>query len=237
MDNLNTTKDKSSFFDFKKTLSFKLHTASRFEGWNGLVVINLNISKGEILDDNYIKKNFSEIANKEKILVVTKGKLSVKYNKKNLALNSFDALNFFSDQNKYEITCDEDSTAFLISAKKLNVSNGDLKHFNFKNDIKPIDLWGGQCISRPYEGKDLNLVLFDLKSGFKFEDKGHYNEQVTWLVNGEMNFYADGKRKKLTTLDGVDIGPHHVHGGISNGAIGFDAFFPKREEKKYKINS
>ena len=40
-----------------------------------------------------------------------------------------------SDQNKYEITCEEDSTAFLISAKKLNVSNGDLKRFNFKNDI------------------------------------------------------------------------------------------------------
>lgn len=234
MDNLNITKHKSNFFNFKKTLSFKLHTISKFEGWNGLVVINLNISKGEILDDNYIKKNFSEIANKEKILVVTKGKLSIKYNKKNLSLNSFDALNFFSDQNKYEITCEEDSTAFLISAKKLNVSNGDLKRFNFKNDIKSIDLWGGQCISRPYEGKDLNLVLFDLKPGFKFEDKGHHNEQVTWLVNGEMNFHADGRHKKLTTLDGVDIGPHHVHGGISNGAIGFDAFFPKREEKKYK---
>ena len=31
----------------------------------------------------------------------------------------------------------------------------------------------------------------------------------------------------------IDIGPKHPHGGVSNGAIGFDAFYPKREEQKY----
>ena len=28
--------------------------------------------------------------------------------------------------------------------------------------------------------------------------------------------------------------PYHQHGGISRGAVGFDAFFPKRKEKNYK---
>ena len=50
---------------------------------------------------------------------------------------------------------------------------------------------------RPYEGKSITLVLFDLKKGFKFNDKGHKNEQITWLINGEMKFYAQNKTKTL----------------------------------------
>ena len=96
-------------------------------------------------------------------------------------------------------------------------------------------MWGGQCISRLYESRELTIVLFDLKNGFEFEDKGHANEQITWLIDGKMNFYSNGISKTLTPENGgIDIGPHHVHGGVSEGAIGFDAFFPKRQEAKYK---
>ena len=49
-----------------------------------------------------------------------------------------------------------------------------------------------------------------------------------------MDFYSNNSKKTLTVAHGVDIGPNHVHGGLSAGAIGFDAFFPKREESKYK---
>ena len=107
-------------------------------------------------------------------------------------------------------------------------------YFNFKKDIKAIDIWGGQCISRPFSGIDLNVVMFDLKKGFKFDDKGHSNEQITWLISGSMNFYSGHLKDKLTKQKGIDIGSFHKHGGVSNGAIGFDAFFPKRVEKKYK---
>ena len=72
--------------------------------------------------------------------------------------------------------------------------------------------------------------MFDLKKGFKFYDKGHSNEQITWLVSGSMNFYSHKLKDKLSKK-GIDIGSFHQHGGLSNGAIGFDAFFPKRSEK------
>ena len=62
----------------------------------------------------------------------------------------------------------------------------------------------------------------------------HENEQITWLIEGEMDFYSNDKKKLLKTDLGVSIGPNHVHGGVSGGALGFDAFFPKRDEKKYK---
>ena len=79
------------------------------------------------------------------------------------------------------------------------------------------------------------LVLFDLKKGFEFEDKGHENEQITWLIEGKMNFHSNGESKTLTSENGgIDIGPNHPHGGVSAGAIGFDAFFPKRQEAKYR---
>ena len=51
-----------------------------------------------------------------------------------------------------------------------------------------------------------------------------------------MEFYANGEKKTITPDIGVDIGPNHVHGGVSSGAMGFDAFFPKRQETKYKKN-
>ena len=127
----------------------------------------------------------------------------------------------------------ENSTIYMISSRDLMNASGKTVFFNFKNDIESKDLWGGQCISRPYEGLGLTVVLFDLKPGFKFEDKGHPNEQITWLILGKMDFHANGMHKTMNPDVGVDIGPNHLHGGISGGATGFDAFFPKRQESKY----
>ena len=51
-----------------------------------------------------------------------------------------------------------------------------------------------------------------------------------------MNFYSDNLKNKLTTKKGIDIGCFHKHGGVSNGAIGFDAFFLKEMKKNIKIS-
>ena len=45
---------------------------------------------------------------------------------------------------------------------------------------------------------------------------------------------ANGKNKTLTSDIGVDIGPNHIHGGVSGGALGYDAFYQKKKETKYK---
>ena len=154
---------------------------------------------------------------------------------KEINLKEFDALNISSDEKNYEIKSLEDSIIFIISSENFKKGGLESEYFNFKKDIKPIDIWGGQCISRPYSGKELNIVLFDLKPGFKFSDKGHANEQITWLINGSMNFYCNSINQELTDLTGVDIGPNHEHGGVSNGAVGFDAFFSKK--RKWKIHA
>ena len=49
-----------------------------------------------------------------------------------------------------------------------------------------------------------------------------------------MDFYRGKNIKKLKFGNGVDIGKYQPHGGISNEALGFDVFYPKRSEKRYK---
>jgi quercetin dioxygenase-like cupin family protein len=230
----NNNKIKSQYFDFKKELKFNLNKISEYRGWNGLFIIKFDILKGENLHNSFINSNYQILLNKEKIFVVTKGKIELKLNGSSFFLKEFDAVDFITELDEYEIKCTQDATMYMISSKDLESYKGKPIFFNFKKNTIIKDLWGGNCISRPYEGKGLTLVLFDLKPGFKFEDKGHANEQITWLIKGEMNFHADGNHKLLSCNDGVDIGPNHVHGGISNGAIGFDAFFPKRQELKYR---
>jgi quercetin dioxygenase-like cupin family protein len=227
-------KNKSTYFEFEKIANLELTDFAKYTGWNNLIIVKINLKKDKILAHDFINSEISETYNKEKILVVVKGALKFSFKKKEYFLKEFDVVNFFVGE--YEIESQENTEAYLISAKDLTDQDKDSIFFNFKNDIKPVDLWGGQCISRIYAGENLNLVLFDLKPGFQFNDKGHSNEQITWVVEGEMDFYANKLKKKLNISNAVDIGRNHEHGGISNGALGFDSFYPKREEEKYKKN-
>lgn len=230
MENIN----QSQYFEFSNFFNENNFSFSEFKGWNGLLLIKLNFKKGAIINSKLINSKFFEIDNKEKIFFVVSGSLELKLRDHKFEFKDFDALNFFYENKNYEIFCKEDAEAYLVSAEDLKKIEKRPIFFNFKKDIIPNDIWGGQCISRVYFGESLNLVMFDLKSGFKFHDNGHENEQITWVTKGSMDFYVGEQKKKLISNLGVDIGKFKVHGGVSNGAIGFDAFYPKREEKKYK---
>ena len=226
----------SQFFYFKKKLISEEFIISDYMGWNSLKIVKFETIRDKIFDNKTIDVNYPELKNKQKIFIVTKGYLEFEIDGKKNIFTEFDAIDFVEVNKKFEISVKKDTVFFIISAINSNNQIGNNIYFNFKNDIEKKDLWGGQCISRPYEGVGLTVVLFDLKNGFEFEDKGHANEQITWLIEGEMKFYANGESKILTSKnDGIDIGPHHIHGGVSAGAIGFDAFFPKRQEAKYRV--
>ena len=232
-----STKNKSKYFDFKKlSRSIENIIAYEYIGWNGLNVTKFYLPSKTNISNSLIDQHYPDLIKKEKIFVTTQGNLKLESDKLNTLFKEFDAVDFASARQNYTFNSLEDTTIFMIGAKDSKFNDSKNNFFNFKKDIKAKDLWGGQIISRPYEGIDLTLVLFDLKPGFKFEDKGHSNEQITWLTKGLMEFYANGEKKTITPDIGVDIGPNHVHGGVSSGAMGFDAFFPKRQETKYKKN-
>ena len=226
--------NQSKYFEFKSELVNNNFSLSEFKGWNGLIIMKLDCPKDLNIKNDLINSKYIDISEKEKIIVAIKGEVEVKLNHQSFVLKEFDSLNLYSSDSKFEIKSILDSQIFIISAKDLKPQKKNPIFFNFMKDIDPRDIWGGQCISRVFFGENLNLVFFDLKSGFKFHDNGHQNEQITWVIKGDMDFYVKNLKKKLSSGVGVDIGNNDIHGGISNGAIGFDAFYPKREEKKYK---
>lgn len=227
-------KNSSKFFEFKPKNICDGFSLSEYKGWNGLLVMKLLINKKLSINSKVLKSNYFDISNKEKVLIAAKGNTLVHYNNQKYKLNDFDAFYFNEFKTEYSFSFEESSELFLITAENIEPKKIKPIVFNFKNDLEPVDIWGGQCISRVFFGEKLNLVLFDLKPGFKFHDEGHANEQITWLIQGDMEFYVEKVKKKMTTNLGVDIGNSEIHGGLSNGAVGFDAFYPKREEKKYQ---
>jgi len=116
-------KDKSSYFDFKKSVNSDAFNFSIYTGWNSLVVMKFNLEKDQNLTSDFIKLKSPEIYDKEKILVVVKGTLKISSRKKNFLLKEFDALNFFSDE--YKIECKKNTIAYLVSAKNLTAYNKD----------------------------------------------------------------------------------------------------------------
>ena len=90
-------KDKSSYFDFKKSTNSDAFNFSMHTGWSGLVVIKFKLEKDQDLTSDFIRLKFSEIYNKEKILVVVKGILKISLKKKYFLLKEFDALNFYQE--------------------------------------------------------------------------------------------------------------------------------------------
>ena len=228
----------TNYFNFIENLkSDKNIDFFSYTGWSGLQVVKLLIPKSKKITNLQLDECFPHLVNKEKIFVSTENNIEFKSDDMNKTLNNFDAVDIVSKNIKYEFSSLSDTFIFMISSSKSKTPEGKSIFFNFKKDLEAKNLWGGQIISRPYEGKELTVVLFDLKPGFKFEDKGHANEQITWLTEGEMDFYSNDKKKLLKTDIGVSIGPNHLHGGVSGGALGFDAFFPKRNEDKYKTNT
>lgn len=231
----NDLKTESQYFDFNSFLKSENGIdIYSYTGWNGLNVTKFAIPKDKILSSSFIDTCYPKLAEKEKIFVVNKGHVKFESSNQKVSLQDYDAFDLASNEKNYKLNSIDNTSIFMISAIGLNNLNEKTIFFNFKKDIEARNLWGGQIISRPYEGKELTLVLFDLKPGFKFEDKGHANEQITWLISGKMDFHANGKNKTLTSDIGVDIGPNHIHGGVSGGALGYDAFYPKRVETKYK---
>ena len=228
----------TNYFNFIENLkSDKNIDFFSYTGWSGLQVVKLLIPKSKKITNLHLDDSFPHLVNKEKIFISTDNSIEFKSDDMDKTLINFDAVDILSKDIKYELSSLKDTFIFMISSSKSEAPEGNSIYFNFKKDLEARNLWGGQIISRPYEGRELTVVLFDLKPGFKFEDKGHANEQITWLTEGEMDFYSNNKKKLLKTDVGVSIGPNHLHGGVSGGALGFDAFFPKRNEDKYKTNS
>ena len=227
-------KIKSEYFifrDFKKSNNFKIFF---HKGWNNLFIFRVDFLKKTKEKNFFVKNKIFNNNRYEKALILTKGNaiLNNRNYKKNL--KKFDCLHIMKSLESFNFEFKKGTQLFIIIRKKNSSISKKINYFNFEKNLKKINIWGGKIISRIFNGYDMTIVLFKLKKGFKFHDKGHRNEQITWLIKGKMKFYYNNNHKSLeANKTSVDIGPHDSHGGVSMGAIGFDVFSPKRSEKRY----
>ena len=229
---LNKNNKKSFFFKFKKKKENSNYLINYLQGWSGIELFKIEIKKNNVFNSSDLSV-YSKFKKFEYNLLLKNGSVIFQNKKKKINLKQNDLFTLQTTSDDISIKAKKKSNVFIVRTKIKNSQNKS-KKYNFIKNIKPRNLWGGKCISRLLQTKNITIVMFNLKKNFQFYDKGHHNEQITWLFKGKMKFFISKNSRILTSDHGVDIGKYITHGGISSGAIGFDIFFPKRKEQKYK---
>lgn len=123
LNRLKNKKINSKFFKFTNSQIENNIKISSYYGWNKCLISKIIFKNSDKIDNFFIKKNFSNILNKEKIFIITSGKSKFKSNKKNLNLKKFDAISIFSDNFDYSFECKKDTQLFIVSSENLKRKN------------------------------------------------------------------------------------------------------------------
>ena len=76
------------------------------------------------------------------------------------------------------------------------------------------------------------ITLFDFEPKSVVPEHPHPHEQITWVVQGSMEFDLDGEKRVLKAGDGVLIPPDTPHSAIvlDEPCRALDAWHPIRED-------
>ena len=95
-------------------------------------------------------------------------------------------------------------------------------------------------VKQPFEGVKLKAVSGDrtMMTIFEFEPNAvipshkHPHEQITYILEGELEFTVEGKTKILRKGDGVVISSNREHSVkvLKTPAKAVDAWYPRRED-------
>lgn len=107
--------------------------------------------------------------------------------------------------------------------------NTMLKHIRW-NDVeqeKLNPLLDRQMIT----GENLMLAKILLKKGCVVPEHSHENEQLTYIVEGALKFWIDGKEIVVRAGEVLCIPPHMPHKAEAvEDTIDMDVFFPPRQD-------
>jgi quercetin dioxygenase-like cupin family protein len=109
-----------------------------------------------------------------------------------------------------------------------------MEWLNFDKLKTNKDVWP-KLSAKLFNSKDVTIMKYSAKKGFKFSDEGHKSEQITIVLKGKFKFSVNNKIKIMKEGDFVHISPNEKHGGEAlTNVEGLDIFSPKRKEKKYQ---
>ena len=102
-----------------------------------------------------------------------------------------------------------------------------MQHFN---EVKGKEIVPG-FYGRFVHGENMTLSFVDIKQGSQLPEHSHPHEQITYILEGELDMVIGGE-KMLLTSGMVHVIPGNVpHSAYARTAVkALDAFSPVREE-------
>jgi quercetin dioxygenase-like cupin family protein len=103
------------------------------------------------------------------------------------------------------------------------------KHTKWNDiDVEPMSpLIGRQMIV----GTNLMVARVLLKKGATVPRHSHYNEQVTYVLEGALHFFIDGREITVSAGEVLCIPPHMPHEAIAlEDTVDLDIFNPPRQD-------
>jgi quercetin dioxygenase-like cupin family protein len=102
------------------------------------------------------------------------------------------------------------------------------KHFN---DVRVKRVWE-DIRARSVNGERMTMALVDLEAGAGLPPHQHENEQMGFVVEGELEMTIGGETRTLHAGDTYTIPSNVLHGAAtgSQGAVVIDVFAPIRAD-------
>jgi quercetin dioxygenase-like cupin family protein len=120
-------------------------------------------------------------------------------------------------------------TAGLKTAKKTGASKMELKYIPWGSveleDLNPL------LQRQMVVGKEIMLARVLMKKGCIIPLHSHYNEQVTYILEGALKFWVDGKEIVVNAGEVLTIPPHMPHKAEAMmDTVDLDVFNPPRAD-------
>jgi len=102
-----------------------------------------------------------------------------------------------------------------------------------ESDLTPRQVLEGITL-RSVSGKGAMMTFFEFEPGSLIPMHRHHHEQITYVIEGEMELTLDGETRVLRAGDGVIIQSNQEHGAkiLSARTKAVDAWHPMREDYK-----
>jgi quercetin dioxygenase-like cupin family protein len=104
-----------------------------------------------------------------------------------------------------------------------------LKHIRWNDvEVEALNpLLGRQMIT----GENLMLARVLLKKGMVVPEHSHLNEQLTYILEGALKFWIDGKEIVVSAGEVLCIPPHMPHKAEAlEDTVDLDIFYPPRQD-------
>ncbi len=100
-----------------------------------------------------------------------------------------------------------------------------------KSELKAKNVIDGITL-KSVSGSSTMMTFFDFEPGAVIPSHNHPHEQITYVIEGEIEMIVNGEAKLLKAGDGVVIMPDQEHSAkiLSKPAKAVDAWYPIRED-------